>query len=67
MQAWRAVGGKRGPQALFTGCRADSSALKSNWEVTGSREETARAGWGLGKDLDAEEWDGWCEWLAIAG
>ena len=49
------LGDRQGPRQFFTGCRAGSSALKNNWEVTGSREEMAKPGQGLGKGLEAEE------------
>lgn len=49
VQAWRAVGDRRGPCQFFTGCRAGSGAFKNSWEVTGSREEMAKPGQGLGR------------------
>lgn len=58
VQAWRVLGDGRGPRQFFTGCRVGSSALKNNWGVTGSREEMAKPGQGLGKGLEAEKENG---------
>lgn len=43
---------------FFTGCRGGSRALKTKWEVSGSREERTKPGWCVSKGLEDEKEDG---------